>query len=73
MRARGRKGYGWERWSSEWLYHRLGFAGRTLAGTNPLGGVFRPGLPAGGASGSVYTVFIAGDRPAAVPCRQLAL
>jgi RNA-directed DNA polymerase len=24
MRARGRKGYGWERWSSEWLYDRLG-------------------------------------------------
>jgi RNA-directed DNA polymerase len=24
MRARGRKGYGWKRWSSEWLYDRLG-------------------------------------------------
>ena len=24
MRARGRKGYGWKRWSSEWLYGRLG-------------------------------------------------
>jgi RNA-directed DNA polymerase len=24
MRARGRKGFGWERWSSEWLYDRLG-------------------------------------------------
>ena len=24
MRARGRKGYGWTRWSSEWLYDRLG-------------------------------------------------
>jgi RNA-directed DNA polymerase len=24
MRARGRKGYGWMRWSSEWLYDRLG-------------------------------------------------
>src|SRR5579864_2565275 len=24
MRARGRKGYGWQRWSSEWLYDRLG-------------------------------------------------
>src|SRR5713226_2888287 len=24
MRARGCKGYGWQRWSSEWLYDRLG-------------------------------------------------
>jgi hypothetical protein len=24
MRARGRKGYGWKRWSSPWLYDRLG-------------------------------------------------
>jgi RNA-directed DNA polymerase len=24
MRARGRKGFGWERWSSNWLYDRLG-------------------------------------------------
>ena len=24
MRARGRKGFGWKRWSSEWLYGRLG-------------------------------------------------
>jgi RNA-directed DNA polymerase len=24
MRARGRKGFGWERWSSDWLYDRLG-------------------------------------------------
>jgi len=24
MRARGRKGFGWKRWSSEWLYARLG-------------------------------------------------
>jgi RNA-directed DNA polymerase len=24
MRARGRKGFGWQRWSSEWLYDRLG-------------------------------------------------
>src|ERR1039457_826461 len=24
MRARGRKGFGWTRWSSEWLYGRLG-------------------------------------------------
>jgi RNA-directed DNA polymerase len=24
MRARGRKGFGWTRWSSEWLYDRLG-------------------------------------------------
>jgi RNA-directed DNA polymerase len=24
MRARGRKGFGWKRWSSEWLYERLG-------------------------------------------------
>src|SRR5215469_6862800 len=24
MRARGRKGFGWQRWSSEWLYERLG-------------------------------------------------
>jgi RNA-directed DNA polymerase len=24
MRARGRKGYGWKRWSSDWLYDRLG-------------------------------------------------
>src|SRR5580704_3189747 len=24
MRARGRKGMGWKRWSSEWLYDRLG-------------------------------------------------
>jgi RNA-directed DNA polymerase len=24
MRARGRKGFGWRRWSSEWLYDRLG-------------------------------------------------
>jgi RNA-directed DNA polymerase len=24
MRARGRKGFGWTRWSSEWLYERLG-------------------------------------------------
>jgi len=24
MRARGRKGHGWTRWSSEWLYDRLG-------------------------------------------------
>jgi RNA-directed DNA polymerase len=24
MRARGRKGFGWERWSSEWLYDQLG-------------------------------------------------
>jgi RNA-directed DNA polymerase len=24
MRARGRKGFGWERWSSEWLYDRFG-------------------------------------------------
>jgi hypothetical protein len=24
MRARGRKGFGWKRWSSEWLYDRLG-------------------------------------------------
>ena len=23
MRARGRKGFGWKRWSSEWLYERL--------------------------------------------------
>ncbi len=23
MRARGRKGYGWKRWSSEWLYDKL--------------------------------------------------
>src|SRR5580658_443263 len=23
MRARGRKGFGWTRWSSEWLYNRL--------------------------------------------------
>jgi RNA-directed DNA polymerase len=23
MRARGRKGFGWTRWSSEWLYDRL--------------------------------------------------
>ncbi len=24
MRARGRKGYGWTRWSNDWLYDRLG-------------------------------------------------
>ena len=24
MRDRGRKGFGWKRWSSEWLYDRLG-------------------------------------------------
>jgi len=24
MRARGRKGMGWKRWSTEWLYHTLG-------------------------------------------------
>ena len=24
MRARGRKGFGWKRWSSQWLYDRLG-------------------------------------------------
>jgi RNA-directed DNA polymerase len=24
MRARGRKGYGWKRWSTEWLYDQLG-------------------------------------------------
>jgi RNA-directed DNA polymerase len=24
MRAWGRKGFGWKRWSSEWLYERLG-------------------------------------------------
>ena len=24
MRARGRKGFGWTRWSSEWLYDRMG-------------------------------------------------
>ena len=24
MRARGRKGFGWERWSRDWLYDRLG-------------------------------------------------
>src|SRR6266404_1519980 len=24
MRARGRRGFGWQRWSSEWLYDRLG-------------------------------------------------
>jgi len=24
MRARGRKGFGWKRWSGEWLYDRLG-------------------------------------------------
>ena len=24
MRAQGRKGFGWKRWSSEWLYDRLG-------------------------------------------------
>jgi len=24
MRARGRKGFGWKRWSSEWLYGQLG-------------------------------------------------
>src|SRR4249919_179054 len=24
MRARGRKGFGWKQWSSEWLYDRLG-------------------------------------------------
>ena len=24
MRARGRKGFGWKRWSSDWLYGRLG-------------------------------------------------
>src|SRR5438270_779301 len=24
MRARGRKGFGWKRWSSEWLYEQLG-------------------------------------------------
>jgi len=24
MRARGRKGFGWKRWSSEWLYDQLG-------------------------------------------------
>jgi len=24
MRARGRKGFGWTRWSSEWLYERMG-------------------------------------------------
>ena len=24
MRARGRKGFGWQRWSSDWLYDRLG-------------------------------------------------
>ena len=24
MRARGRRGFGWTRWSSEWLYGRLG-------------------------------------------------
>jgi hypothetical protein len=24
MRARGRRGFGWQRWSSEWLYARLG-------------------------------------------------
>jgi RNA-directed DNA polymerase len=24
MRARGRKGFGWTRWSSDWLYERLG-------------------------------------------------
>jgi RNA-directed DNA polymerase len=24
MRARGRQGFGWTRWSSEWLYDRLG-------------------------------------------------
>jgi len=24
MRARGRKGYGWTRWSTDWLYYRLG-------------------------------------------------
>jgi RNA-directed DNA polymerase len=24
MRARGRKGFGWKRWSSKWLYDRLG-------------------------------------------------
>ena len=24
MRARGRKGFGWKRWSREWLYETLG-------------------------------------------------
>jgi len=24
MRARGRQGYGWARWSRQWLYQRLG-------------------------------------------------
>jgi RNA-directed DNA polymerase len=24
MRARGRKGFGWKRWSTQWLYNTLG-------------------------------------------------
>jgi RNA-directed DNA polymerase len=24
MRARGRRGFGWKRWSSPWPYHTLG-------------------------------------------------
>jgi RNA-directed DNA polymerase len=24
MRARGRKGFGWKRWSAKWLYAKLG-------------------------------------------------
>jgi RNA-directed DNA polymerase len=24
MRARKRRGFGWKRWSRQWLYHRLG-------------------------------------------------
>ena len=24
MRARGRKGFGWKRWSTQWLYDTLG-------------------------------------------------
>ena len=24
MRARGRKGFGWKRWSTQWLYDQLG-------------------------------------------------
>jgi RNA-directed DNA polymerase len=24
MRARGRKGFGWKRWSTKWLYDELG-------------------------------------------------
>src|SRR5262245_36310903 len=31
MRARGRKGFGWKRWSSEWVYDRLGLFKRLPA------------------------------------------